>query len=151
MEFSGFLIEGHYMVLPSHVLKNVLGGPLKGRFFKKTSGFYSGQFGFCLPSSREVNEPCKEEIRVCVLVKKNLFSLFALYRDSLPDYFLILRRGDWCCLPSVIFEEAVKEGLSPEIDLDATHESALSIFSRESLLKMRYALWNDHPSKEKRS
>lgn len=112
--------------------RNVLGTPLEICSVDPMTGFT--REGNCKVTKEDVGVHA-----VCVRVTKEFLEFSKAMGNDLstpmPMYgFRGLQPGDKWCLCAARWKEALEHGAAPEVDLAATHESALDYASLEELL-----------------
>jgi hypothetical protein len=110
---------------------NVLGGELKCCCRDPMTGFYRD--GYCRtgPEDRGLHT-------VCILVTRDFLDFSVLDGNDLvtphPQWgFPGLGPGDRWCICVTRWADALKRGVAPPVDLEATHSSALEFVSLEDL------------------
>ncbi|MEM1137253.1 MAG: DUF2237 domain-containing protein [Bacteroidota bacterium] len=113
--------------------KNVFGEELKLCCNQPKTGFYRD--GFCRTGAEDTGSHV-----ICAQVTEE-FLQFSKKRGNdlitpLPMYdFPGLKAGDCWCLCALRWKEALKEGVAPPVNLEATHERALNFVSMDDLVK----------------
>jgi uncharacterized protein (DUF2237 family) len=113
------------------MLTNVLGTELKCCCNDPLTGFYRD--GFCRTGPEDVGLHT-----VCVLITRDFLDFSVLDGNDLvtphPEWgFPGLEPGDRWCLCVTRWSDALRRGLAPPVDLEATHSSALEFVSLEDL------------------
>lgn len=116
--------------------RNVLGGALAPCSRQPLTGFYRD--GCCNTGPHDVGRHV-----VCAQVTAEFLAFSRSRGNDLitprPEYnFPGLKPGDRWCLCALRWLEAYDAGVAPPVILAATHEAALTVIPRETLL--RYAL-----------
>jgi uncharacterized protein (DUF2237 family) len=116
--------------------RNVLGGELKPCCKFPMTGFYRD--GYCHTGPEDLGRHV-----VCIKVTDEFLAFSKDAGNDLstpqPEYeFPGLIAGDCWCLCALRWQEALEAGMAPEVDLAATHESALEVLDLEDL--KRYAV-----------
>lgn len=113
------------------IIRNVLGTNLGPCCTDPVTGFYRD--GFCQTGPEDLGSHV-----ICVLMT-DAFLDFSRRRGNdlttpIPEYgFPGLKAGDKWCLCALRWKEALLEGKAPQVDLQATHESALEYVTLEQL------------------
>ena len=113
--------------------KNVLGDPIKICSVKPMTGFFRD--GFCRTGDSDTGSHV-----VAAIIDQKFLDYTKSKGNDLetpqPQYnFLGLKPGDRWCVCATRWNEALKAGVAPAIDLEATHEKALKYISIETLKK----------------
>lgn len=113
--------------------KNVLGTELKVCCTDPMTGFYRD--GYCRTGAEDVGRHT-----VCILATDEFLEFSKLAGNDLstprPEYaFPGLKEGDKWCLVAMRWQQALEAGMAPQVDLEATHESAREIISLDDLKK----------------
>lgn len=113
--------------------KNVLGGPLENCSLDPLTGFT--REGTCKVTEEDIGVHA-----VCVIVTAEFLEFSRKAGNDLstpmPMYgFEGLKPGDRWCLCAPRWKQALEHGMAPQVDLMATHESALEYASLEDLLR----------------
>lgn len=116
--------------------KNVLGGELKICCTGPMTGFYRD--GYCRTGPDDTGRHT-----VCILATDEFLAYSKSVGNDLstpmPQYaFPGLKDGDKWCLVAMRWKQALEDGMAPQVDLEATHESVLQIVTLEDL--KQYAL-----------
>jgi len=112
-------------------MKNVLGGDLQSCCNDPVTGFYRD--GYCRTGSEDMGLHI-----VCVVVTNEFLEFSASRGNDLstprPEMgFPGLEEGDKWCLCALRWKEALEAGVAPQVDLSATHVSALEHISLSDL------------------
>lgn len=113
------------------IIRNVLGTNLGPCCTDPVTGFYRD--GFCQTGPEDLGSHV-----ICVLLTDEFLD-FSRRRGNdlstpMPEYgFSGLKAGDKWCLCALRWKEALLEGMAPQVDLQATHESALEYVTLEEL------------------
>lgn len=113
------------------IIRNVLGTNLGPCCTDPVTGFYRD--GFCQTGPEDLGSHV-----ICVLMTDEFLD-FSRRRGNdlstpMPEYgFSGLKAGDKWCLCALRWKEALLEGMAPQVDLQATHESALEYVTLEEL------------------
>jgi uncharacterized protein (DUF2237 family) len=110
---------------------NVLGTELKSCCRDPMTGFYRD--GFCRTGPEDTGMHT-----VCIEVTRHFLDFSVLDGNDLvtphPEWsFPGLQPGDRWCLCVTRWSDALKRGVAPPVDLEATHSSALEFVSLEDL------------------
>ena len=110
---------------------NILGEPLKICSCKPMTGWFRD--GFCKP-----DEADRGEHTICAVMTDSFLSYSKAQGNDLstpmPEYsFPGLREGDHWCICARRWIQAYEDGVAPQINLEATDQSVLSIVSLEIL------------------
>ncbi len=113
--------------------RNVLGGELKSCCTDPMTGFYRD--GFCRTGPDDTGRHT-----ICVVTTDEFLAYSKSVGNDLstpmPQYaFPGLQGGDKWCLVAMRWKQALEDGMAPQDDLEATHESALQIVDLEELKK----------------
>jgi len=113
--------------------KNVLGGPLKSCCTDPLTGFYRD--GYCRTGVDDTGRHT-----VCIIATDEFLSYSRSVGNDLstpmPQYeFPGVKAGDKWCLCMLRWKQALDDGMAPEVDLEATHEAALTVVSLADLKK----------------
>jgi uncharacterized protein (DUF2237 family) len=113
--------------------KNVLGTELKSCCTDPMTGFYRD--GYCRTGADDVGKHT-----VCILATDEFLEFSKSVGNDLstprPEFaFPGLKDGDKWCLVAMRWQQAFDAGMAPQVDLEATHESALEIISLDDLKK----------------
>ena len=113
------------------MLTNVLGTELQCCCRDPLTGFYRD--GFCRTGPEDQGMHT-----VCILVTRDFLDFSVLDGNDLvtphPEWgFPGLEPGDRWCLCVTRWSDALKRGVAPPVDLEATHSSALEFVSLEDL------------------
>jgi uncharacterized protein (DUF2237 family) len=119
--------------------KNVLGTELKTCCTDPMTGFYRD--GLCRTGADDTGRHT-----VCILATDEFLAFSKSAGNDLstprPEYaFPGLKAGDKWCLVAMRWQQALDAGKAPQVDLEATHESALEIIKLEDL--RRYSISDD--------
>jgi uncharacterized protein (DUF2237 family) len=111
--------------------KNVLGGELSVCCTSPMTGFYRD--GYCRTGPDDTGRHT-----VCIVATDEFLTYSKAAGNDLstprPEYaFSGLKAGDKWCLVAVRWRQAFKDGMAPQVVLEATHESVLQIVSLEDL------------------
>jgi uncharacterized protein (DUF2237 family) len=111
--------------------KNVLGGELKLCCSSPMTGFYRD--GFCRTGADDTGRHT-----VCILATEEFLEFSKSAGNDLstprPEYaFPGLKSGDKWCLVAMRWQQALEADMAPQVDLEATHESALEFIKLEDL------------------
>lgn len=111
--------------------RNVLGGELKSCCTNPMTGFYRD--GYCRTGPDDIGRHT-----VCILATDEFLEFSKSVGNDLstprPEFaFPGVRNGDKWCLCVTRWQEALEAGMAPQVDLEATHESALQIVRLEDL------------------
>jgi uncharacterized protein len=111
--------------------KNVLGGPLKSCCTDPMTGFYRD--GYCRTGADDTGRHT-----VCILATDEFLEYSKAAGNDLstpmPEYaFPGVKGGDKWCLCVTRWQQAFEAGMAPQVDLEATHESALKVVRLEDL------------------
>lgn len=114
--------------------RNVLGSRLQ---VCCANGGYTRE-GFCYVPSDDIGNHS-----VCAIMTEAFLSYSTAVGNDLstprPEYlFEGLKPGDKWCLCAVRWEQARREGVAPEVILEATNEACLSVTSLENLKAHEY-------------
>ena len=111
--------------------QNIKGKPLKPCCFEPMTGFYRD--GYCRtgPGDHGVHT-------VCIVATEEFLQFSAVVGNDLstpiPQFrFSGLMPGDKWCLCASRWQEALDADMAPQVDLDATHISALEFIDLEDL------------------
>jgi uncharacterized protein (DUF2237 family) len=113
--------------------KNVLGTELKVCCTDPMTGFYRD--GYCRTGVEDAGRHT-----VCILATDEFLEFSKAAGNDLstprPEYaFPGLKAGDKWCLVAVRWQQALEADMAPQVDLEATHESALEFISLDDLKK----------------
>jgi uncharacterized protein len=113
--------------------KNVLGTELKVCCTDPMTGFYRD--GYCRTGVEDAGRHT-----VCILATDEFLEFSKAAGNDLstprPEYaFPGLKAGDKWCLVAVRWQQALEAVMAPQVDLEATHESALEFISLDDLKK----------------
>ena len=116
--------------------KNVLGSELKTCCTDPMTGFYRD--GLCRTGADDTGRHT-----VCILATDEFLEFSKSAGNDLstprPEYaFPGLKAGDKWCLVAMRWQQALDAGKAPQVDLEATHESALEFIKLEDL--QRYSI-----------
>ncbi|NNC35432.1 MAG: DUF2237 domain-containing protein [Croceitalea sp.] len=116
--------------------KNVLGGPLQACCHNPKTGFYRD--GSCKTGPEDVGTHV-----VCAIMTEEFLKYTRLKGNDLstpiPAYqFPGLKPGDKWCLCASRWKQAAKEGMAPQVVLEATHQKALKFIDFELLLEHKF-------------
>jgi uncharacterized protein (DUF2237 family) len=105
--------------------KNVLGTELKSCCTDPMTGFYRD--GYCRTGADDAGRHT-----VCVLATDEFLAYSKSAGNDLstpmPQYaFPGVKAGDRWCLCVTRWQQALEAGMAPQVDLEATHESALDV------------------------
>jgi uncharacterized protein len=119
--------------------KNVLGTELKSCCTDPMTGFYRD--GYCNTGPDDHGKHT-----VCILATDEFLAFSRSAGNDLstpmPQYgFPGVKNGDQWCLCVTRWQEALEAGMAPQVDLEATHESALDVVSLDDL--RQYAVADD--------
>ena len=111
--------------------KNVLGSELKSCCTDPMTGFFRD--GYCRTGPTDVGKHT-----VCILATDEFLQYSKSAGNDLstpmPQYdFPGVKDGDKWCLCVTRWQEALEAGMAPQVDLEATHESALQVVRLEDL------------------
>ena len=111
--------------------KNVLGTELKTCCTDPMTGFYRD--GLCRTGADDTGRHT-----VCILATDEFLEFSRSAGNDLstprPEYaFPGLKAGDKWCLVAMRWQQALDAGMAPQVDLGATHESALEFIKLEDL------------------
>ena len=111
--------------------KNVLGTELKTCCTNPMTGFYRD--GLCRTGADDTGRHT-----VCILATDEFLEFSKSAGNDLstprPEYaFPGLKAGDKWCLVAMRWQQALDAGMAPQVDLEATHESALEFIKLEDL------------------
>ena len=114
-------------------MKNVFGETLKSCCNNPMTGFYRD--GFCRTDESDFGKHT-----VCAIVNDDFLEFSKLKGNDLStpqeqNLFPGLKNGDKWCLCVLRFEEALKAGCAPKVDLESTNEKALKYISLDELIK----------------
>ena len=110
---------------------NVKGEPLQPCCFEPLTGYYRD--GYCHTGAGDHGVHT-----VCIIANKEFLEFSTTKGNDLSTpnqqfQFSGLMPGDKWCLCASRWQEALEAGLAPEVDLDATHISALEFLDIENL------------------
>ena len=113
--------------------KNVLGGELKSCCTEPMTGFYRD--GYCRTGADDTGRHT-----VCIVATDEFLAYSKSAGNDLstpmPQYgFPGVKHGDKWCLCVTRWQDALEAGEAPQVDLHATHESALQVVRLEDLKK----------------
>jgi uncharacterized protein len=113
--------------------KNVLGTELKVCCTDPMTGFYRD--GYCRTGVEDAGRHT-----VCILATDEFLEFSKAAGNDLstprPEYaFPGLKAGDKWCLVAVRWQQALEADMAPQVDLEATHESALEFINLDDLKK----------------
>ncbi|NNM18966.1 MAG: DUF2237 domain-containing protein [Croceitalea sp.] len=116
--------------------KNILGGPLEACCHNPKTGFYRD--GSCKTGPEDVGTHV-----VCAIMTEEFLKYTRLKGNDLstpiPAYqFPGLKPGDKWCLCASRWKQAAKEGMAPQVVLEATHQKALKFIDFELLLEHKF-------------
>jgi uncharacterized protein len=119
------------MCYRSTMVTNVLGTELRCCCRDPMTGFYRD--GYCRTGPEDIGQHT-----VCVEVTREFLDDSVFQGNDLvtphPEWnFPGLEPGDKWCLCAARYEEALRRGVAPPVDLEATHSSALEFVSLEGL------------------
>jgi len=119
--------------------QNVLGGELKSCCTDPMTGFYRD--GYCRTGPDDVGRHT-----VCILATDEFLAYSKSVGNDLstpmPQYaFPGLKDGDKWCLVAMRWKQALDDGMAPQVYLEATHESALTVVTLDDL--RRHAVDDD--------
>ena len=119
------------VVLSSAMVTNVLGTELRCCCRDPMTGFYRD--GYCRTGPEDIGQHT-----VCVQVTREFLDDSVFQGNDLvtphPEWnFPGLEPGDKWCLCAARYEEALRRGVAPPVDLEATHSSALEFVTLEDL------------------
>jgi len=119
--------------------KNVLGGELKSCCTDPMTGFYRD--GYCRTGADDHGRHT-----VCILTTDEFLGYSRSAGNDLstpmPQYsFPGLKGGATWCLVAMPWQQALDDGMAPQVILEATRESVLEIVTLEEL--RRYAVTDD--------
>jgi len=111
--------------------KNVVGTELKNCCTDPMTGFFRD--GYCRTGPTDVGKHT-----VCILATDEFLAFSKSAGNDLstpmPEYgFPGVKDGDKWCLCVTRWQEALDAGMAPQVDLEATHESALQVVRLEDL------------------
>ena len=111
--------------------KNVLGGELKSCCTDPMTGFYRD--GYCRTGADDTGRHT-----VCIIATGEFLEYSKSAGNDLstpmPQYaFPGVKDGDKWCLCVTRWQQALEDDMAPQVDLEATHESALQIVRLEDL------------------
>jgi uncharacterized protein (DUF2237 family) len=111
--------------------KNVLGTELKQCCSSPMTGFYRD--GYCRTGADDTGRHT-----VCILATDEFLEFSKSAGNDLstprPEYaFPGLKAGDKWCLVAMRWQQALEADMAPDVDLEATHESALEFIKLEDL------------------
>ena len=111
--------------------KNVLGTELKSCCTDPMTGFYRD--GYCRTGADDTGRHT-----VCILATDEFLEFSKSAGNDLstprPEYaFPGLKAGDKWCLVAMRWQQALDAGMAPQVDLEATHESALEFIKLDDL------------------
>lgn len=115
--------------------KNVIGGELKMCCTEPMTGFYRD--GYCRTGADDHGRHT-----VCILATDEFLAYSKSVGNDLstpmPQFdFPGVKDGDKWCLCVTRWQQALEDEMAPQVDLEATHESALEVVRLEDL--KRYA------------
>jgi uncharacterized protein len=113
--------------------RNVLGGELQSCCTDPMTGFFRD--GFCRTGPEDQGRHT-----VCILATEEFLAYSKSVGNDLstpmPQYqFPGLKEGDRWCLVAMRWQQALQDGMAPEVVLAATHESTLQVVDLEDLKK----------------
>jgi uncharacterized protein (DUF2237 family) len=113
------------------MVTNVLGTELRCCCRDPMTGFYRD--GYCRTGPEDIGQHT-----VCVQVTREFLDDSVFQGNDLvtphPEWnFPGLEPGDKWCLCAARYEEALRRGVAPPVDLEATHSSALEFVTLEDL------------------
>lgn len=113
--------------------RNVLGGELQLCCADPMTGFYRD--GFCRSGADDTGRHT-----VCIVANDEFLAYSKSVGNDLstpmPQYaFPGLKEGDRWCLVAMRWQQALQDGMAPEVVLAATHESCLQFIDLEDLKK----------------
>ncbi len=116
--------------------KNILGTPLQSCCADPVTGFYRD--GFCKTGEQDVGTHV-----VCAIMTDDFLEYTKANGNDLstprPEWqFPGLKAGDKWCLCISRWLEAEKEGMAPQVVLEATHEKVLEYTHFETLLEYKF-------------
>src|SRR5437588_6770580 len=119
------------VVLLCGMVTNVLGTELRCCCRDPMTGFYRD--GYCRTGPEDIGQHT-----VCVQVTREFLDDSVFQGNDLvtphPEWnFPGLEPGDKWCLCAARYEEALRRGVAPPVDLEATHSSALEFVTLEDL------------------
>jgi uncharacterized protein len=111
--------------------KNVLGTELKVCCTDPMTGFYRD--GYCRTGVEDAGRHT-----VCIIATDEFLAFSKAAGNDLstprPEYaFPGLKAGDKWCLVAIRWQQALEADMAPQVDLEATHESALEFIRLEDL------------------
>jgi uncharacterized protein len=111
--------------------KNVLGTELKVCCTDPMTGFYRD--GYCRTGVEDAGRHT-----VCIIATDEFLAFSKAAGNNLstprPEYaFPGLKAGDKWCLVAIRWQQALEADMAPQVDLEATHESALEFIRLEDL------------------
>jgi uncharacterized protein len=111
--------------------KNVLGGGLKSCCTDPLTGFYRD--GYCRTGADDHGRHT-----VCILATDEFLAYSKSVGNDLstpmPRFdFPGVKDGDKWCLCVTRWQQAFEDGMAPQVDLEATHESALEVVRLDDL------------------
>lgn len=111
--------------------KNVIGTEMKLCCTDPMTGFYRD--GYCRTGADDTGRHT-----ICILATDEFLQFSKAAGNDLstprPEYaFPGLKAGDRWCLVAMRWQQALDAGMAPQVDLEATHESALELVSLEDL------------------
>ena len=114
-------------------VKYVFGETLKSCCNNPMTGFYRD--GFCRTDESDFGKHT-----VCAIVNDDFLEFSKQKGNDLStpqeqNLFPGLKNGDKWCLCVLRFEEALKAGCAPKVDLESTNEKALKYISLDELIK----------------
>jgi uncharacterized protein (DUF2237 family) len=117
--------------------KNVLGGELKLCCNDPMTGFYRD--GYCRTGPTDTGRHT-----VCIITTEEFLNYSKSVGNDLstprPEYaFPGLKAGDKWCLVAVRWQQALQDGMAPQVILEATHESSLEFISLDDLKRFAEA------------
>ena len=117
-------------------LKNILGQPLQSCCTNPITGFFRD--GFCRTDATDRGTHV-----ICAIMTSDFLEFTKSKGNDLscprPEYrFSGLVPGNCWCLCALRWLEAYYAGLAPPVNLNATHEKALNIVSKQLLIQYRY-------------
>jgi uncharacterized protein (DUF2237 family) len=117
--------------------KNVLGGELKLCCSDPMTGFYRD--GYCRTGPTDTGRHT-----VCIVTTEEFLKYSKSVGNDLstprPEYaFPGLKAGDKWCLVAVRWQQALQDGMAPQVILEATHESSLEFISLDDLKRFAEA------------
>jgi uncharacterized protein (DUF2237 family) len=112
--------------------RNVIGGPLMPCSVAPLTGFFRDGCCNTGPGDVGLHVVCAEMTEEFLAFSRSIGNDLS---TPLPEYgFAGLKPGDRWCLCAARWEEARRAGVAPLVLLEATHEAALQVTTREHLL-----------------